>query len=333
MSTHYRIDKNNRLVVKKGKKSVRPKGSFSIGPANTLIYLLNEPRPWRKEYDLPQRITLRGRWELNKNHDLVLRIKDPSFGQSSDSLVLNGEIISAGNDKLAFRISSVDKNGLSQVRILQFKGTWQADSLNRLTFSLTKRRSGILVFKNAWQLNNNQELTYIYRRREAAENTKSSSEITFSGHWQIVSANQLTYILSTGSSSRFDFKVQLETPNVYPQKGMIKYRIGIGARQKRLNRQNIVSLYGTWKIGRNLGLTFEMEYSRGKIYAMEFGAEIKFSENNRCIFTLKDSENKDLGARVVFTHKFLKQLDAELFLRLKYSQKEKRADIGLSFPF
>jgi len=195
MSTHYRIDKNNRLVVKKGKKSVRPKGSFSIGPANTLIYLLNEPRPWRKEYDLPQRITLRGRWELNKNHDLVLRIKDPSFGQSSDSLVLNGEIISAGNDKLAFRISSVDKNGLSQVRILQFKGTWQADSLNRLIFSLTKRRSGALVFKNAWQLNNNQELTYIYRRREAAENTKSSSEITFSGHWQIVSANQLTYIL------------------------------------------------------------------------------------------------------------------------------------------
>jgi len=127
--------------------------------------------------------------------------------------------------------------------------------------------------------------------------------------------------------------VQLETPNVYPQKGMIKYRIGIGARQKRLNRQNIIALYGTWKIGRNLGLIFEMEYSRGKIYAMEFGAEVRFSENNRCVFALRDKEGRGLGVKVVFTHKLLKQLDAELFLRLKYSQKEKRADIGLSFPF
>jgi len=334
MPAAYSIDKNNQLVLKKGRKAVSLNGSFSIDRKNRLIYWLNEPPTWRREYHLPEKLVFCGNWKLSTNHDLELEIQQARLKAQQEPLVLKAKIISAETDKLIFEIKSTDRGGLLNFRILQLTGVWQADDLNRLSFAVTKKDNpDILTLEGGWQLNKNQQITYTYQRTDRKTKSKSSSIITFSGFWQVTRENRLAYILSGGSGSVFDFRVQLETPNVYPQKGVIKYRLGVGLKEQRPDRQRIISLYGTWKINRRVGLIFEIEYARGEIYAMEFAAEVKFSQNNQVVFALKSRKGEDLGVSVIFTHKLLKQLDAELFLRLKHSRQEQGIDIGLRFPF
>ncbi len=334
MPAKYLIDKNNRLLLKKEGEAVPLNGSFSLDEKNRLIYWLNEPLVWRRKYHLPGKIVFCGNWKLNTNHDLELEIQQARLKARQEPLVLKAKIISAETDKLVFEIKSTDRDGLLNFRILQLTGVWQADDLNQLSFAVTKKdNSNILALEGAWQINKNQQITYTYQRTDLKTKSKSSSVITFSGFWQVRRKNRLAYILSGGSGSVFDFRVQLETPNVYPQKGVLKYRLGIGARKRLVSPKKIIFLYGTWKIGRDIGLLFEMEYAQTKFYAMEFGAEVRFRGNNQIAFNLKSRAGEDLGISIVFTHRFLKQLDTELFLRLKYSRQEQGADMGLRFPF
>ncbi len=334
MPSIYRIDKNNRLIIKKRKEALRPDGSFSVDKKNRLIYRLNEPLAWRRKYNLPTKIVFYGNWRLNANHDLELELQQERIKSEQEPLVFKGRIISGESDKLALEIRSLDNNGLLKLRILELKGVWQADDLNQLTFAVSKRDNpDILTFRGGWQINRNQQITYTCQRADLKTKSRFSSTITFLGFWQMTAKNRLSYILSTGTGSRFDFKVQFETPTVYPQKGVVKYRLGIGLKEQKPDRQRIISLYGTWKIKRNIGLIFEIEYGRQEVYAMEFGAEVKFSEKNRVTFSLKNKKGEDLGVSVIFTRKFLQHLDAELFLRLKHSRQEQGVDIGLRFPF
>jgi len=55
---------------------------------------------------------------------------------------------------------------------------------------------------------------------------------------------------------------------------VIKYRIGIGLREEKTSSTKIISLYGTWKFSRKAGLTFAMDYGKGKFKKIEFGTEI-----------------------------------------------------------
>jgi len=334
MIKNYRIDENNRLVIKNRKGAIRPGGSFSIDQKNRLIYWLNEPLAWRRKYHLPEKLVFCGNWKLNTNHNLELELQQARIKVQQEPLVLKGKIISAEADKLVLEIKSTDRDGLLNFRILQLTGVWQADDLNQLSFAITKKDNpDILTLEGAWKLNKNQQITYAYQKTDLKTKSKSSSVITFNGFWQVTRKNRLAYILSGGSGSGFDFRAQLETPNVYPQKGVLKYRLGIGVRKRLVSPNKIIFLYGTWKIKRNIGLTFEIEYARGEIYAIEFAAEVRFSPNNQVTFTLKSKRGEDLGVSVIFTHKLLKQLDAELFLRLKHSHQEQRIDAGLRFPF
>jgi len=334
MPINYSVDKNNRLVIRKRGKALPVNGNFSVDSKNRLIYCLNEAPAWRRKYHLPGKVVFCGTWKLNDNYDLELELQQGRVKAEQEPLVIKAKIISAQADKLVFEIKSVDNNGLLKLGILQLTGVWQADDLNQLSFAVTKTGNpDILTLKGAWQLNKNQQISYIFQRVELKTKSKSSSVITFSGFWQIAVKDRLSYIFSTGTKSRFDFKVQFETPTVYPQKGVIKYRIGIGLKEQRPDKQKIISLYGTWKINRRIGLIFEIEYAHGEIYAMEFAAEVRLSQNNQVTFALKNKRGEDLGITVTFTHKLLKQLDSKFFLRLKYSRQEQGADIGLSFPF
>jgi len=334
MLAHYRIDKNNRLVIRKKGKALPVNGNFSVDSKNRLVYCLNEISAWRRKYHLPGKIVFYGTWKLNANYDLELELQQGRVKTEQEPLVIKAEIISAQADKLVFEVKSVDNNGLLKLRVIQLTGVWQADNLNQLSFAVGKTvNPDTLTLKGAWQLNKNQQITYTYQRTELKTKSKSSSVITFSGFWQIAVKDRLSYILSTGTKSRFDFKVQFETPTVYPQKGVIKYRIGVGLKERRPDKERVFSLYGTWKINRRIGLIFEIEYAHGEIYAMEFAAEVRLYQNNQVTFALKNKRGEDLGITIVFTHKLLKQLDAELFLRLKYSQKEQGIGLGLRLPF
>jgi len=131
--------------------------------------------------------------------------------------------------------------------------------------------------------------------------------------------------------SRFDFRAQIETPTIYPQEGVIKYRLGIGIKENRV-AEKIISLYGAWKFSRNLGLVFQMDYNREGLESIEFAADVSFQENT-VTFSLRNKEGKPLGITLTFTHRFLKGIDAETFIRLKRLGEESRVEAGLKIPF
>lgn len=335
MPTKYSVDSDNRLIVACNGENLSVNGTFSIDEENRLIYWLNEPQAWRVKYQLPEKIVFTGNWKLDVNYDLELRlIRSNSRGTVSvdyDTLTLKGELISCESDKLVFEIKSIDKNGLSELRLLKLSGIWQANESNQIYFSLAKKESpDILNFKAGWQLNQNQQIIYTYQKSGLKTKNKILSTLTFLGFWQISSATQLTYILSSAANSKFDFKAQLQTPNLYPKEGVIKYRLGAGVKG---TVPKVICLYGVWKLSRKLGLVFDMEYAKGEVHSLSFGAEVNFNKKNAVIFNLKNEFGEDLGLSVMFARRFLEKLDADFFLRLKHSQKESGVDAGVRIPF
>ncbi len=340
----FSTDSDNRLIFRRDGKNIPVNGTFETEDNNRLIYWLNEPAVWRKQYKFPEKIIFTGRWKLNANYDLELshsseqshsgNLSHSRASGNLETITLKGAIISCESDKLVFEIRSVNKNGLSQFRLLKLTGFWGTDGRNQISFKINKKGpSDTLTFQGAWQLNENQQVIYTYEKAALKRKTKDTHTLVFIGFWQITSANKLTYILSQGTNSKFDFKAQIETPNVYPKKGVIKYRVGMGVREPKAGHIRIISLYGTWKFSRKLGLTFDMEYAKGQINSLSFGTEVNFGKRDQVVFNLINKDKEQLGMSVLFTHRFLRQLDAELFTRLKTSQKESGVDAGIRIPF
>lgn len=327
------MNKNNQLLIRppKAKKSLLADGKFSIDESNQLNYWLNEPSSWRRIYNLPNKVTFIGNWRLNPNYDLVLNLDETKDQYKGDRLVLKGEIISTDRDILAFQMKSYDRDGLLQIQILKLSITLFADESNRLCFMVKKLRPDTLTLAGSWEVNENQQIIYEYERIDLKTKTKICNSLIFRGFWQIGSANRLTYILKHSSDSRFDFRAQIETPNIYPKEGVIKYRLGLGIRENK-SREKIISLYGAWKFSRNLGLVFEIDYNGEGFESIEFAADVSFQKNT-ISFGLKNKEGEPLGIALTFTHRFLKELDAEVFLRLKALEEESAVEVGLRIPF
>lgn len=310
-------------------------GKFSLDKDNNLIYLLNEPTTWRREYGLPKKLRFKGNWQLSPNYDLELHLDKTEEQFKGDCLRLRGKVLCAEAERFVFQIKSRDRRGVNRFSLLDLSGTWGADKFNRITFQVKKKaKPDTLVLREAWQINKNQQIAYEYEKAEFKTKRKIKNSLTFVGFWQISSANRLRYILSGSTHSRFDFRVQLETPNVYPKKGAIKYRLGIGIREDLPPaRIKIITLYGTWKFSRRLGLCFEMDYGQGRVKRLTFGAELNLNQKDKVIFKLLDKRGGRLGISVVFRHRFLPKRDAEWFLRLKRDSQEKKAETGVRIGF
>jgi len=227
-------------------------------------------------------------------------------------------------------IQTLSKTKRQKLRLLRLKGTWRANEYNELVFEASCRRGSAkkpnkYTFKGTWKVNNNQQIEYSCG--------EGPDVLTFKGYWDISSANRLVYIFEGSSTSRFEFKVQLESLTLYPKKGEIRYRIGMGIRQSRLTvTGQVIILYGEWKFGRNFGLTFQMDYGQGRVRVIEFGAVVTFGRN-KVIFALNNEFGESLGITIAMTHKLLKAIDAEVFIRLKSCQKEQAVEAGITIPF
>jgi len=344
MRRHYSINSKNQLLIKpsKAKAAIPVSGSFSVDKNNQLIYWLNEPASWRRLYSLPSKLSFIGNWQINSNYDLELNLDETKSQYKGDRLILKGEIISTDRDTLAFEIIT-HKQGLSlsvpestHIQLLKLTGSWQADELNRIIFTIDKRIApDVITFKGSWQINKNQQITYIYEKTSLKTKSRISRVLTFEGFWEINRSNRLAYILSGSTKSYFDFRVQLESPNLYPKEGLIKYRIGIGLEENKPSKAKTICLYGSWRFSRKAGLFFQMDYGKGRFRDIEFGANIYLNKKDEVGFFLTDKKNEPLGLNITFTHNFLKNSDAEAFLRLKdiLDKKERALEVGVRIPF
>jgi len=332
MKTLYQIDNQNNLIIKRKKQKIIPRGNFKITADNRLNFWLNEPTTWLRKYNLPKRIEFLGKWSLNSNYDLELYLYEGKNLLQKNPLVLKGEIISAQAESLSFLIKTEDKRGVQKFKILKLNGYWQADEYNRINFLVEKKEDipDTLIFKNAWQINPNQKITYTYQKTNLLTKNKTQQTIEFEGFWQINSSHKLTYILSGGNKSYFDFRIQKESLNLYPEDGKIKYRIGIGIKKEKMQT---IYLYGTWKFSKKGALLFEMDYGEGRIKAIEFSPVLNITKKDTISFSLYNFKNEPLGITINFFHRFLKELDAEFYLKIKNQLKEKAINVGVNIPF
>jgi len=310
----YRYATNNAnqlLVLLPGETTFQPlAGTFRIDKDNNLAYRLDEGSV----------VVLRGSWRINSDHE-------PQLVCGDDILTIHGKMVAADGSSLAYEVKTIDRQGLLHVQILKLSVTWLADEDNRLSLVVKKRSPDIITLAGSWRIHDNQQIAYTYERQDLQTRRKASHTVLFQGFWRISGANKLTYILEGGTDSKFEFRGQIETPTIYPQRGAIKYRLGMGLRQDRL-----ITLYGTWKISRTWGLNFLMQYGAGKVKGIEFAAQLSCDHRNAFVFRLKGEDGEFLGADVVFTHDFLKASDVQAFVRLK-ARRQAAIEAGMKVVF
>jgi len=333
----YEVDPYNRLIIdKSGKKSGLSRfrqvldGRFKIDKDNKLTYHIKTPTP--KGTEIPYQVKLDGVWSLDKNHNLCLTLNKWGRETLGDKLTLQGEIIGTLKNSLAFSLTTRTKDNTQSIYILQLKGAWQADKRNRLTFRVQKEKGSydILTFRGAWKINPSNSgagkhyIIYEYEKAKLITKKKNIHTLIFKGYWDIKDKYRINYVLDAKTNSVFEFKT---STGIFKDK-YIKYEVGIGVGKSREKRT--LSLAGAWKLKKNVGLTFEIEYENKEVHAITFGAEAKLSKKDSISFALKNKDNKGLGAQIKLSRKILKG-DGLSFLRFLKSKDEEVVTIGAGF--
>ena len=288
-------------------------GRFKLNKKNELSYHVKSPVS--KEV-IPHQIKLRGRWSLTDDHKLQLTLDKKGRKTFTDKITLEGRILDVKSNSLLFAVTAKTKNKKS-IYALNLRGSWKADKYNRLTFHVKKEYGGpdILIFKGAWEVNKNHQLIYRYEKKHT---------LTFKGHWDIKKKMRLSYLLEGRTDSFFDFKVR---GGIFKE-GYIKYELGIALGRRIKPVKRVVKLSGRWKIKRNKGLLFEVEYENKKLHAIIFGIEAKLSSKDTVSFKLKNNvTSKDIGGSLELSRKILKG-KARSYLKLLKSKKESSVFIG-----
>jgi hypothetical protein len=325
----YSVDKNNNLVVKRKGKKLVPKGRFKV-KNNSLTYWLNEPSPWKKEYCMPSRISFVGKWRLTSDHSLEFLVDE----QPRERLRFKGEIVSVGENVLAFEIVSRDRRGQTHIQLFKLKGVWKLDELNRICFYVTaKKNPSVLLFTQEWQINGRQRISYQYEITELKTKVKRKQELEFKGHWDISQKNRLTYILSGANDSRFDFRAQIEEPILPLREGVIRYRIGVGVSKPARAQEKTISLYGEWKKEKRFGLVFEMQYGKGEIRKIEFGIQVCLVNKHEAVVSLFNQEGSEVGIRLLVQRVSFKKYAIQEFLRIQGSREEVKLEAGVRVPW
>ena len=330
----YSFDERNRLVIAatgRAADRIRPvrvlDGALTVDSRNRLVYeaaASGDPA----DPAAPRTIALEGDWSLTPDHGLALAMRaGSSAGQRP--LHLKAAFVGAEPDAIVF---ALDRGATpAGGRRLSLSGRWAADARNRLVF-LARKSDGSedrLVLQGGWELGRDHALIYRYGRRSIDGRRREERVIAFDGAWDIPGARRLVYRVSSGSGSEFEFRASLRSPSLAAAEGRIAYEVGIGLSRGR--RRQRVTLFGTWKLHRDLSVTFEIPYAGGRVQAVRFEGAAALSRRDRVAIALSAGRRSRVGLTVTFTRRLLP--DASLFLRLQRDAEERAAIGGVQVRF
>ena len=141
---------------------------------------------------------------------------------------------------------------------------------------------------------------------------------------------RLAYRLAGSADSTFEFRATLQSPALQAREGRIAYQVGIGLAGGREQQQR-VTLFGAWKLNRDLSVSFEVPYADGRVQAIRFAGEYALSSRDRIAVALHNSRREELGLTVTFTKDLVP--NASLFLRLKKDAQESSIIGGVQVKF
>ena len=320
----YEVDPYNRLVAKKtGEKTKLSRfrrvldGRFKVADDNSLTYHIKAPAI--EDARAPHQVKLKGKWALDKNHDLEFKLDKARSQVSGDKLTLQGEILDVNKNSLLFAVTTKTEAGAQSIYVLKLEGSWQADKHNRLTFKVKRDQDeyGTLTFDGIWGIGENHQLIYQYEKKRLSRKLKEAHTLTFKGRWDIKDKARISYVMDAGTGSAFNFKSSL---GIFSGK-YIKYELGISLSGKTKPIKRAITLFGEWKLKKGLGLVFEVERENKKVEAIVFGAKAKLTDKGTAVFKLKNNLNRGIGAQLELSHEILKG-DGQVFAKLLKSEKE-----------
>ncbi len=266
--------------------------------------------------------TIDGRWRMTPRHELQYRRDGPG-----EELVAAGDLVSAEPLGLTFRLEKESREEDTRRRELQLKGRWQADSRNRLTFRVEREQGAvdILTLEGGWEVGPGNEIQYRFERTERKKGARALHRIRFEGYWEVGEDRRLAYVLEAGSNSAFRFRGAFQTDSIRRKEGALRYQIGVEAEKGRSFQT--VTLFGKWKISRDLSLEFEVPYAGGFRRAMKFGATYSWDSRTSVSARLAAPGGGPLGVELSLHREFL-QGRGEAFVRLRRSLEETAAEAG-----
>lgn len=307
----------------------------------------SEPVPFEGEFEvlsdsrlafLPQnqerKIILSGTWFLDDKHDLRFRVSEDSTKRFGKELVFKGEFLKAEAGELDFTYRTRTKEGKIAIRTFRFFGKWEADPNNRLTFVLNRSRGKTLALtlNGAWKINKRYQIVYTYRKEELKTKRKIQKRLVFRGYWEIAEKRRVSYVLEGDSQAKFRFRLAYSTPIILAKKNEIRFQIGIEVTGRRRSATRDITLFGKWKLKRNLSLTFEVEYKKGLWHAIQFDAKYRLNSRSQIEAELFAKNGEDIGFALTISGQFL-EAEGDAFLRLERSFQESRIEAGVQIPF
>jgi hypothetical protein len=154
-------------------------------------------------------------------------------------------------------------------------------------------------------------------------------ELTFQGTWDIPGPNRLVYRLTGSSTDVLEFSVSLKSRAVQPRKGQLVYVVGVVGRHGV--RQHTLTFFGTWKVNRDLSVSFEIPYADGRVEAMRFKATAVLGARDQIDLALSSAQGDALGLTITWSRALVP--DTTLFLRLRKSATEHAALGGIQVRF
>lgn len=335
-TVRYAFDEGNRLMVRTrdgARGALRSveiiEGTVTTDRHNRLLYHVDSSSGMDGAPG-PHTVELDGTWALTPAHDLALTLHERDQ-RERHTVHLKGALVQADANALVFALRRSADQDLRTAQRLTLSGRWQADAQNRLTFLVGKADGSAdrLTLQGGWEVGKRHELLYRYRQRSTGR-VREEHTVGFEGHWDITRADRLVYRLLGSDDSAFEFRASLQSPSLLARDGRLIYQVGIGIARGRTETRR-VSLFGTWKLNRNLSVSFEIPYAGGRMTAVRFEGEASLGPKNRIAVALRTSERRPLGISVTFTRELVK--DASLFLRLRKDAEERSLLGGVHVRF
>jgi len=325
----YDIDKQNRLFIIRKKDKILVPGTFTSDRKNNLIYKLSKNKVWRQKYALAPAIVFEGKWELDKKHNLIFALRKTGHWRKTQKIYLRAQIDEVKANSLIFAVAADTAQAPSRIKLLKLKGRWQADKNNRLAFLVqrNKNQHDALILQGEWSVEKN---TLVYRYRGISLKTKKKKQILlrFKGFWQFNESGRLSYVLDADKSSGFSFRLHKGPNSIRAEKGVIKYRLGLGLASKK----KTLELFGVWKWKDKSSLNFQINYGKGKIRAINFSFSLKLSKNRKITAVLRNARGDDLGVRLEIEKKILNS-NGRIFMRAGKIDKDSRIECGVNLRF
>jgi hypothetical protein len=295
---------------------------------NRLIY--ETAAPATQLDGVPRRLILDGTWGLSADHRLRIAVRQSGEARRQ-AVQVGAGLLRASAKALTFAVRRHEADGRVSAQELTLRGRWQADARNRLVFHAAKADGSEdrLTLSGAWELGPHHELLYQYRQR-TGRGRAGLRTLRFAGTWDVVESHRLVYRLEGSDDSAFAFRASLQTPSLNARDGRLAYQVGIELADGRvINRR--VTLFGAWKLNRDLSAAFEIPYEGGRREAIRFSGTLRFASRNELTVELADHRRRPLGLTVTFTRRFLK--DARWFLRFEKAGRDVEALAGVQVPF